>query len=184
MEKNGNPSTENMLYYETIAEAMLNLNDNTTEGSKEPSQIPKSIEKLGIPDSKNEEGKVNTEALDLYSINKSLYNSSKLFPPTERDLNFESQMDSFQDLNQFKAEDNQVYQFNSFKIKSKHSQTERNLLHPKDKKEILPFFEANLLLFFYFFMHFLRIQLICNFCFNICLFFFVNHMYKRIAINK
>jgi hypothetical protein len=136
------PNPENMLYYETIAEAMQNLHSTTHDESKETSKrvaTVDSLKELNGPE-RNFQGEE-----DLYSINKSLYNSSKLFPPTERDIDFESNLDSFQDINQMKYDPNSLNQFNSFKNNSKNLTTDRNV-DAKEKNKILSYFEVRKLI--------------------------------------
>jgi hypothetical protein len=136
------PNPENMLYYETIAEAMQNLHSTENDESKEASKLVTTVESL--KDGKLYENETPfTGEEDLYSINKSLYNSSKLFPPTERDIDFESNLDSFQDISQMKFNPNSLTQFNSFKNNSKNIKTERHI-NVNEKQKMLSYFEVKM----------------------------------------
>ena len=128
-----------MLYYETIAEAMQNLNSTPNVDTKESNKKITTID--STKDSKEQPETTFQGEEDLYSINKSLYNSSKLFPPTERDIDFESHLDSFQDTNQLKYDPHSLNQFNSFKNNSKNVVTDINIKE-NDKKKILSYFEV------------------------------------------
>lgn len=139
MESQTLPNPENMLYYETIAEAMQNLNSTPNVDTKESNKKITTID--SIKDSKEQPETTFQGEEDLYSINKSLYNSSKLFPPTERDIDFESHLDSFQDTNQLKYDPHSLNQFNSFKNNSKNVVTDINIKE-NDKKKILSYFEV------------------------------------------
>ena len=130
------PSDENLFYYEQMAEAMKNLDPSQDESSKKDLSLNKS-------NKKNETSAPGIEPLDLYSINKSLYNSSKLFPPTERDIDFE--MDSFQNINENQYDPNSLNQFNSFKNNEKKNQTDRvGNWKENDKTKLLSYFEVNI----------------------------------------
>lgn len=135
-------NSENIVYYKTIAEAMQNLNlDGQTE--KDSSKRVTTVGSLNHKKRSLGEQGLNEETEDLYSINKSLYNSSKLFPPTERDLEFESNKQSFHDISQLKFDPDSLVQFNSFKMNPKNVQTERNAyLKPNDKEHLLSYFEV------------------------------------------
>lgn len=135
-------NSENMGYYKTIAEAMQNLH---LEAQTERDSLSRTatIDSSKVKRASAGELGLTAEAEDLYSINKSLYNSSKLFPPTERDLDFESNRQSLMDIQQAKVSVDPLIQFNSFKMKPKNVQTERNAyLGSGDKEQMLSYFEV------------------------------------------
>ena len=111
--------SDNMEYYEAMAEAIKNLQSerqNLDMSSQKQLNVMLSTET--IPVSK---GDFSHEVQNLYSNNKSLYNSSKLFPPTERDLgmvsaNINSFKSNLKEINLHTSAEN----FQSFKFGSQN----------------------------------------------------------------
>lgn len=136
---------EGLGYFKTMAEAMHNLRETQTEIGRAQSNRPETLESVnGRQRSLAEPAlQLQMDAEELYSINKSLYNSSKLFPPTEREGNFGSNLHSLKDAAQQKPELSSLVQFNSFKVKPEGALTERGAqLAPAQKRKLLSYFEV------------------------------------------
>lgn len=79
------PNSTNLNYYETIAEVMENLKSEQMETSKTGR-----VKKSGKRGEGDGEAESRVDERDLFSLYKSLYNSSKLFPQTQKELEAEA----------------------------------------------------------------------------------------------
>ena len=91
------PNSANLNYYETMAEAMENLKSEKVDNGMPSLAISQKLPSTQEQEKLSQFKLGNADAEDLYSLNKSLYNSSKLFPPTERDFDSEFPLTSLRE---------------------------------------------------------------------------------------